>query len=442
MIKTNDLEKLLELAAKSADQAEIFALGEDFTTLGMENSELKGASSSLLSGVSLRVVKNGRIGMSYSRSLSDPRTLLNMALGALGGGSEFPCRFPCALFRKSPKTHDSGISKLTAAKMAAEGVRVCKALKDAGGQVNVDGIEAGTSTIRVLNSSGADLAARSSAYWLSASVLMPGSYSSVGTLTLGRNFVKTPDASLKRIKWLYKAAQRIARPPSGRIKVLFLPETMYALMWRLSSALSAKNVFHKQSPLADRLGQKVFSQMLSIYDDPLDDSGPGARGFDDEGTVCKKLALVERGAVKNFFSDLYYAHKLEMKPTGHGYRTTMFEGDALALKPVPAARHLNMKPGSSSFDDMIAKMDRGVIVCGMLGAHSGNIVNGDFSVGLSPGIYVENGEPAGGIKDALITGNIYETLKNVVAVEDSACRVRGGVFPAVLVDGISLSARG
>ena len=47
------------------------------------------------------------------------------------------------------------------------------------------------------------------------------------------------------------------------------------------------------------------------------------------------------------------------------------------------------------FEEILKVMGRGIIVAGAMGAHSGNIPNGDFSIGLSPGLYVENGEVVG-----------------------------------------------
>jgi PmbA protein len=86
-------------------------------------------------------------------------------------------------------------------------------------------------------------------------------------------------------------------------------------------------------------------------------------------------------------------------------------------------------------------MDRGIIIAGALGAHSGNIPNGDFSIGLSPGIYVENGTIKGRIKDAMVAGNIYEVMRNVVAIEDSLHTGMAGYYPAVLFDNINVAGR-
>ena len=80
---------------------------------------------------------------------------------------------------------------------------------------------------------------------------------------------------------------------------------------------------------------------------------------------------------------------------------------------------MTIKPGNKSFLQLVKSIDRGIILEGALGFHSGNIPNGDYSVGVSPGLYVENGEIKGRVKDAMIAGNIYETLKHVVDVGDT-----------------------
>jgi PmbA protein len=87
-------------------------------------------------------------------------------------------------------------------------------------------------------------------------------------------------------------------------------------------------------------------------------------------------------------------------------------------------------------------MDRGVLVAGTLGAHSGNIPNGDFSFGLAPGIYVEGGEIIGILEEAMVAGNIYEALQNVVDLEDRVHPAAAGYYPALLLDGVNVAIRG
>ena len=38
------------------------------------------------------------------------------------------------------------------------------------------------------------------------------------------------------------------------MKVLFFPETLYALIWRIQAAANGKNIYEKTSPLVDKMG--------------------------------------------------------------------------------------------------------------------------------------------------------------------------------------------
>jgi PmbA protein len=225
------------------------------------------------------------------------------------------------------------------------------------------------------------------------------------------------------------------------MQVLFMPSTMYALMWRLTSATNGQSIFKKTSPLLNRIGEQICSDNLTIYDNALDDILPGARAFDDEGVRTAKLEIIKDGILKNFYYDLEYAAKLHTTSTGHGYKSSMWGGDPTKIIPAPSLSNLYIEPGSASLQEMIASMDKGIILKGAMGAHSGNIPNGDYSVGVSPGIYVEKGRIVGRVKDAMVAGNIYETLKHVTAIENKSHPSWGGVFPAILCDNVSVSTK-
>ena len=108
---------------------------------------------------------------------------------------------------------------------------------------------------------------------------------------------------------------------------------------------------------------------------------------------------------------------------------------------------MRIKPGKKSFSELVKSIDKGIIIEGALGAHSGNIPNGDYSVGVNPGLYVENGEIIGRVKDVMIAGNIYETLKYVIDIGDTLHPSFIGLgdynawVPAILFDNISVATK-
>ena len=269
-----------------------------------------------------------------------------------------------------------------------------------------------TLTVRLLNSEGADLSAEFSHYRSNVAALFPGSYAAITQTQEGKRFVAFPEGGIDYIANTYNAALNEVRPAGGRMKVLFLPAALYALVWRLREGVNAKNIHEKTSRLRDRLGEKVLSEKLTMVNEPLNDQVPLARAFDDEGTACRNLPLFQAGVLRSFYCDLGYGRKLGLPPTGNGFR-----GD-IAAKPVPALEHLTIQPGNQTLGELIAMMRPGMIVGGAMGAHSGNLLNGDYSIGLTPGIYLEDGVIAGRVKDAMVAGNVYETMQNVVAIED------------------------
>jgi PmbA protein len=223
---------------------------------------------------------------------------------------------------------------------------------------------------------------------------------------------------------------------------VFLPDTIYSLMWRLDAAASGR-AFHEQiSPLLERAGERVFAEGLTIENDPLNKTRAGARWFDDEGVPTQRLVVVENGVFVTPFVNLDYATKLGMNPTGTGFRTDRWGGDEITFPPMPALSHLTIREGEASLEDMVGRIERGVLVLGVLGAHSGNILNGDFSMGLNPGLYVENGKIRGRLKDAMIAGNVYEMMEQLAMIEDTIHVGPGGHFPSVAFENVNVSTRG
>lgn len=435
------MEQLLEMARKRVDQAEVYALDEISDEVRFEDGRLKEIESKSQSGISLRVIRNGKLGFAYTKNLIEPEETLQNALDSLKGGVEAPPCLPSTQLDLSLETYDPSIEGLTNARIVDECRRICEFLVPrVSGQIN---LSAGRRIVRlrILNSMGTELSSVFSFYGLSTEILYPGTYASIHREHVGKSFVEADEAYLRHLLDLYLPSTREVDPPGGRMKVLFLPESMYVLIWRVESATSGRNVYLKVSPIMDRLGEKVFDEKLTIYDDPLHDELPGARAFDDEGVPCRRWSIVEKGVVTHFYYDLTYGAKMGVGSTGHGYKAGMWGGERVSVKPAPSLEHLYLETGNKSFWDLVKAMDRGVIVAGAMGAHSGNIQNGDFSVGLSPGLYVENGEIVGRVKDAMVAGNIFEVMKEVVDLEDRAHPASSGTFPAVLFEGIRVATR-
>ena len=439
------MERLLKMAQKVCDQAEVYSMDSHKIEVVFDNGKLKNIEQKLISGTTLRIIKDEKQGFSYTRNLNNMEILIKNALDSLKGGAQAPDSFADTKEIPALNTWDSSAKSITSKILADECLRIGNLVKKNTIGQFVTAASFNQTDIRILNSLGMNLKSKSSEYNLHPMILYPESFSSINRLFSGKRFFNVSEKSLYHIVSLFNAAQKEARPKGGRMQILFLPETLTSLLMRIAVATNGQMVFQKQSPLINRINEKIFDEKLTIRDNPLDVRYPGARAFDDEGTLCRPLTIVNKGVLKNFFTDRFYAEKLCIPPTGHGYKAGG-AGDPISFKPSPMLCNLNIEPGDKSINDMIASMDRGIIVAADLGAHTGNVPGGDFSLGLSPGLYVEDGKITGYVKDAMIAGNIYESLNKIISIENRQHATRAAIggqgnwrCPAVLVDDVNMA---
>jgi PmbA protein len=436
------MDRLLALAKTYVDQVESYSMEKTQNTIIFEDKVLQDIQSTIQTGISIRLIKDRKLGFAYTRNLKGGESLIQHALDSLKGSVEVKYAFPLSKAVPELKTYDNEIGEATNTRIAEECKRIYSVLgQKTKGQINID---ASTSIekIKIMNSAGTDLTTHNSYYTITTEILYPGSASGIHRSFVFKAFQEIADADLNMLAELYNQGGKELDIPGARMHVLFMPETMYTLIWRLQSATSGESIYHKQSPLADRLGDQIFDRKLTVIDNPLDDTKPGARAFDDEGVKCRLCPIIEEGVLSHFYYDLNYASKMDVEPTGHGFRTTRWSEEAISTKPRPALKYISLESGDKTFWQLVKEMDKGIIICGALGAHSGNIPNGDFSIGLSPGLYVDKGNIVGRVKDAMVAGNIYDVMKRVSAIEDTIHPAYTGYYPAVLFDEISVATKG
>jgi len=222
------MERLMDIARRQADEVTVFAASDAEDSVGFENGKLKSADSGMSSGTALTVVKAGKQGFAYTRNLIDREGLVRDAIAALAGGVE----------SAGPLPAPAELPKLDTAVAAHEGgnavlVEECRRLVDylsarVKGQVNV-AAGRGVSELRVLTTSGVDARARFSNYYAMAAVLYPGTYAGIRQVTTAKAFSQFPEADLQFIADTYNASEKEVKAASGRIPVLFLPFSVWAL---------------------------------------------------------------------------------------------------------------------------------------------------------------------------------------------------------------------
>jgi PmbA protein len=65
---------------------------------------------------------------------------------------------------------------------------------------------------------------------------------------------------------------------------------------------------------------------------------------------------------------------------------------------------------------MVSDIKEGLVIEQLMGAEQGNILGGDFSGNVLLGYKVESGKIVGRVKNTMVSGNVYQLLKEINAI--------------------------
>lgn len=183
-------------------------------------------------------------------------------------------------------------------------------------------------------------------------------------------------------------------------------------------SLSDNGVIDGTSRFRDALGSKIASGNLTWFYAPHHPDVITGDMFTAEGYRTGDFDVIRDGVLKNFCLSRYGA-----------VRT----GFARAANP---GINMVVKPGEQSVQEIISKIERGVI----LGRYSGNqpTAEGDISGVAKNSFYIENGEIVCPIHETMISGNLFEMLMNVRAISADTQKDGNSVLPWIAFDGITI----
>ncbi|MHA2494441.1 MAG: TldD/PmbA family protein [Candidatus Hodarchaeales archaeon] len=169
---------------------------------------------------------------------------------------------------------------------------------------------------------------------------------------------------------------------------------------------SAKFILDHLSFLTDKIGERVFSEAMTLINDPHNPELLAAAALDGEGVATKKLTLVQNGVVENFAHDRQTASEMGTVTNGCGILMKHF-----GFIPFPFA--LALQPGDNSRQKLIEGVDDGFLVTNL---HYTNMV--DWARGIQTGMtrdglfMIKNGEIVGSARNLRFTDSISERLQS------------------------------
>jgi PmbA protein len=221
-----------------------------------------------------------------------------------------------------------------------------------------------------------------------------------------------------------------ARPKPGKYPVLFDPRVSSTLLGHFAGAITGSAIARRTSFLQDRLGAGVFSDGVTIVDDPLRLRGLRSRPFDAEGLNVMRQELVAGGMLNSWIAESASARQLGIKPTGHAARGA---GGAPAASP----SNLYMEAGPRSRDELLAAYPEAVLIIELIG-QGVNSVTGDYSRG-AVGFMVRGGEIAEPVAEMTIASNLIDMFASLEPGSDLEFR-RGIDAPTILIPEMMVAA--
>jgi PmbA protein len=175
------------------------------------------------------------------------------------------------------------------------------------------------------------------------------------------------------------------------------------------------------SPWKDSLGKVVADSAITISAAPLDERIVCGERFTGEGFLSENYDIIKDGVLESFMLSGYVANK-----TG-----------------LPRAKNSSyaivMKPGETPYADIIAGIERGILVGRFSGGEPGT--SGDFSGVAKNSFLIENGKITCALSETMISGNLGELLKNVHAISSEVVCDGATVLPYAAFGGVTVSGK-
>lgn len=420
MIGEDLIDRILRDGEKLADEVEVFYARGQSVSADIKKGILGSAEESEAWSIAIRTIKDGRIGFS---STSDPDRWRECLQAALASG------------RLATPQQWGGLPKPAdlVSTASSSDPNLVVSVEDAAGMV--DDLLSGAAEHPVEVVGGGANLARSYLMVANTSGTLYGMDRTVAAVSLeairgqstGYEFDASPfRAEIDPGSVGEQAASLAARSvggsdiKTGRYDVVLSPVAAASLIGQvLLPALSGRNVKAGRSFLADKIGEPVFDEHLSVYDDPFA-PGLSSTAWDAEGTPTRRLVFVDQGVLQQFAYDLKTGYRYGEKSTGSAVRS---EGDlpGIGFHNLFVDGPRTKEPGD----------ERAVWIHDVVGAHTANPFSGDFSVEISNPFWIEGGDLVEPIRTAMFAGNVFEMLREIGGLGKDTRRVGRLTIPSI-----------
>lgn len=407
---------ILTTLKQQAEQVEVMSLHNEKTSVEYEANQLKTCTVAETSGTAARVIRRGQLGFSASTDGTALEKLAANVLESAAYGDPANFSFAAPGSAAPVRTFDPVVANLPISRLVEMGREILDLILPVDPEVRCNiSLERSIASASIRNHKGLDISFETSPLSLGLEIdLIKGDdvlilFDQFGTTLWDENYI----TFVRRLADQLRLARNLTTIKPGKMPVLFSPVGSLALALPLSQALNGKEVYKGTSPIRSKVGEKLFDDKISVFDDGTIEGKFASASYDDEGVAHRRNTLVENGTLKGFIYDLKTAGQSGVESTGNASRS-------LFTPPAPSFTNTIFQPGQTPLKEMIASIKEGIMVEYLLGLGQGNLISGAFSNPIGLAFKIEKGEIVGRVKDLSIAGNIYDLLKEVSAVSQES----------------------
>jgi predicted Zn-dependent protease len=189
---------------------------------------------------------------------------------------------------------------------------------------------------------------------------------------------------------------------AGQYDVILAPRCFAEFVQYLSYGMSAYALDQRSSYFEGKIDSKVFPEIISITDDPMDHELI-RRDYNSDGHIYETLKLIDKGFFRSFMCNSYYHHKTGLPKNGNS---------ALCLR---------IDHGNEALDEMIGQIKKGLYISSL---HYMNFINPKETslTGLTrDGTFlIEDGKITKVVNNLRFTERISRIMENTLVLENRA----------------------
>ena len=421
-------EKAKKEVENNCDAYEIYVDESKLIELDSKQDELDFAKEEIEAGIGIRVIKDNKMGFAFTSNLNKisetaKQSIENTKLNKIDENYSFA---EVEKVKDVKKVYDKRFNDLDLNESVELLKSVISQAIDSGCEVTESGFSASAGRSLILNSNGVSIENNGTGFGISLSVTIQkdGEVATAYNSASSRFYDLDGEKLANEVCDLAKSSLNSKPIETNNYNVVLDYYAATGLLQTFITAFDGENVARGRSILKDKIGSEIVNPSLSIIDNPLLEKGMNTTRCDGEGSVSETTELIKDGVLNSFIYDIYTANKEGVKTTSNGYR-----GSYLST-PMISPSNLEFK-----FDEMkdLSEIKKGVLTTSVLGAHTANPISGDFSVEANNAFKIENGEITEPINKAMISGNIFEIMKQVEGLKSEIKQYGSFILPKLLV---------